>query len=226
VAWVVLQPLLGAGVLSIVFGRVAKFSSGDVPYFLIAFAGTVWWTAASQALTRVTSSLVVNAQLISKVYFPRLVLPLGYLWSGLVDTVVASLFFLVLLLVMGPSLSLSLLLAPLWIAGGIILGAGIGLSCATLTVRYRDVQQILPVFLQLMLFASPVAYRLDDVPPSFRWVYELNPATGYLEGLRWSTVGGPLPAVAVGWSLAATCLAIVGGLLVFGRWERTFADVI
>lgn len=225
--WVVLQPLLGAGVLSVVFGRVANLKAGGgVPYVLLAFVGTVWWASFTNALTRVTGSLVANAQLVTKVYFPRLVLPFGLLWAGLLDTAVSGVCLLVALLLFGPNLSLAVALAPLWIIAGIVLGSGFGLMSATLTVRYRDVQQILPLFLQLMLFASPVAYRLDAVPASLRWLYVLNPTTGLLEAFRWSTVGGNFPVGAVVWSLVATCLAALGGLMVFGRWERSFADVI
>jgi lipopolysaccharide transport system permease protein len=225
--WVIIQPLLAAGVLAVVFGRVAKLKAGgDVPYVLLAFAGTVWWTSSAQALTRVTNSLLVNAQLVTKVYFPRLVLPIAYLWSGLLDTAIAFTFFLAMLLAIGPSVSPALLLAPVWIAAGLLLGAGIGLVSATLTVRYRDVQQIMPLLIQLLLFASPVAYRLDAVPHSLRWLYIANPATGLLEGFRWSTIGGSLSAIAVIWSVVASCLACAVGLFVFGRWERSFADVI
>lgn len=224
--WVVLQPLLSAGALSVVFGRVAKLDAGGVPYFVLAFAGTVWWTAASQALTRVTGSLVSNAQLVGKVYFPRLVLPAGLLCSGLLDTAVASVFFLVILVAAGPGLSPALILAPVWLILGVMLAAGIGLAAATLTVRYRDVQQIMPLVVQLMFFASPVAYRLDAVPRSLRWAYALNPVSGLLEGFRWSTIGGDLPASYIAWSVTASIGCLIVGLLIFGRWERMFADVI
>jgi lipopolysaccharide transport system permease protein len=224
--WVILQPLLSAGVLSVVFGRVAKLDAGNVSYFVLALAGTVWWAAASQSLTRVTSSLVANAQLVSKVYFPRLVLPVGLLWSGLLDTVIAFCFLLVILVASGPGLSLTLLLAPVWLMLGVMLAAGVGLAAATMSVRYRDVQQLMPLFVQLLFFASPVAYRLSAVPNSLRWAYALNPATGLLEGFRWSTIGGDLQAGAVSWSIVASVFSLGIGLLIFGRWERMFADVI
>lgn len=224
--WVILQPLLAAGALSVVFGRVARLDAGGVPYFLLAFAGTVWWTAASQSLTRVTNSLVANSQLVGKVYFPRLVLPAGLLWSGLLDTAVASAFLLVLIVATGPGLSLSLLLAPVWLLLAVMLATGMGLVAATLTVRYRDVQQVMPLFVQIAFFASPVAYRLAEVPVSLRWAYAINPATGLLEAFRWSTIGGSLPVGAVSWSIVASFVSAAIGLLVFGRWERMFADVI
>jgi lipopolysaccharide transport system permease protein len=224
--WVILQPLLTAGALSVVFGRVAKLDAGNVSYFVLALAGTVWWAAASQSLTRVTGSLVANAQLVSKVYFPRLVLPVGLLWSGLLDTVVAFCFLLLILVTAGPGLSLPLLLAPVWLLLGVMLAAGIGLAAATMSVRYRDVQQLMPLFVQLLFFASPVAYRLAAVPDSLRWAYAANPATGLLEAFRWSTIGGDLRTGALAWSVTASVLSLCVGLLIFGRWERMFADVI
>jgi lipopolysaccharide transport system permease protein len=226
-AWVIAQPLLGAGVLALVFGHVAKLKAGGgVSYFLLTFAGTLWWTSASQALTRVTNSLVQNAQLVTKVYFPRLVLPISLIVSGLLDTTVSFAFFVVLVITTGPGLGLAFLLAPVWILIGLLLAGGVGLAAAAFTVRYRDVQQMMPLFVQLLFFASPVAYRLSVVPHSLRWVYVLNPTTGLLEAFRWSTVGGPLPVGSLVWSIAAALLATAGGLLVFGRWERMFADVI
>jgi lipopolysaccharide transport system permease protein len=227
VAWVIVQPLLGAGVVAVVFGNVAKLpAGGGVSYFLLAFAGTVWWTAASQALMRVTGSLVANAQLVSKVYFPRLVLPVSLVLSGLLDTAVGFGFFLVLLLATGPGISVALLLAPVWILLGLVMATGVGLAASTAAVRYRDVQQVMPLLVQLMFFASPVAYRLNAVPRSIHWVYALNPTTGLLEGFRWSTVGGHLPAALVAWSVVATVISAGAGLLIFSRWERMFADVI
>lgn len=227
VVWVIVQPLLGAGVLAVVFGGVAKLHAGSgVSYFLLVLAGTIWWNAASQALTRITTSLVINAPLVSKVYFPRLVIPIALLVSGLLDTLVGATFFLVILLATGPSVSVNLLLAPVWILLGLVLAAGIGLAAATSAVRYRDIQQVMPLFVQLMFFASPVAYRLNAVPHSLRWVYDVNPTSGLLEAFRWSTIGGTFPVVLVAWSIAASLLAAVGGLLIFSHWERTFADVI
>lgn len=227
IVWVILNPLLGAGVLAIVFGNVAKLPAGKgVSYFLLVLVGTIWWNAASQALTRISTSLVSNSQLVSKVYFPRLVIPVAMLLSGSLDTAIGFTFMLAVLFATGPAVSFALLLAPVWILLGLVLATGIGLAAATSAVRYRDIQQILPLFVQLMLFASPVAYRLDAVPHSLRWVYDINPTTGLLEAFRWSTVGGNFPTVLVAWSVVASLASALGGLLIFSRWERIFADVI
>ena len=227
VVWVIVQPLLAAGVVALVFGGVAKLSAGDdVSYFLLAFAGTVWWTATSQTVIRVTGSLVVNAQLVSKVYFPRLVIPVGLILSGLLDIAVGLGFFYALLVASGPGITPAILLSPVWVFFGLVLAAGIGLAGATAAVRYRDVQQVMPLLVSLMFFVSPVAFRLDAVPQSLYWLYAVNPATGLLEAFRWSTVGGSLSVGLVAWSITASMLCAAGGLLIFGRWERIFADVI
>jgi lipopolysaccharide transport system permease protein len=226
VLWVVVQPLLGAGALSIVFGSVAKLKSGNVPYFLLAFVGMFWWSAASQALTRVAGSLVANAQLVSKVYFPRLVLPLALLWSGLLDTAVTLPFLVALMLAIGPPVTARVLLAPIWLLCGLMLALGIGLVATALSVKYRDIQQVLPLAVQLLFLASPVAYRLQNVPTSLRFLFSVNPCTGLLEAFRWSTIGGSLPTGAVVWAVTASLSSLLVGLLFFARWERVFADVI
>ena len=227
VVWVILQPLLAAGVVAVVFGNVAKIpAGGDVSYFLLAFAGTVWWNATSQTVLRVTGSLVTNAQLVSKVYFPRLVIPVGLILSGLLDIAIGYTFFMVLLFTTGPGITPAILLSPIWLFFGLLLGAGVGLAAASAAVRYRDVQQVMPLFVSLMFFVCPVAYRLDTVPESLNWLYALNPATGLLEAFRWSTVGGTFPVGLVAYSIGATILCALGGLLIFSRWERMFADVI
>jgi lipopolysaccharide transport system permease protein len=227
VIWVIVQPLLAAGVLTLVFGHVAKLpTEGGVPYFLVVFAGTVLWTAGAQALTRVTGSLVANPDLVRKVYFPRIVIPLALVLSGLLDTAVSLVFFAVLVFAIGPGLTLPLLLAPLWLALALLMALGAGLAASAAAVRYRDIQQIMPVLLQLLFFGSAVAYTYAAVPQQLKWLYAINPTTGLLEGFRWSTVGGPFPASLAVWSLCATLLLFVSGLLIFSRWERTFADVI
>ena len=226
VLWVVVQPLLGAGALSIVFGSVAKLNSGNVPYFLLAFVGMFWWSAASQALTRVAGSLVANAQLVSKVYFPRLVLPIALLWSGLLDTAVTLPFLVALMIAIGPPVTVRVLLAPLWLLLGLMLALGIGLVSTALAVKYRDIQQVLPLAVQLLFLATPVAYRLQNVPARLRFVFSVNPCTGLLEAFRWSTIGGTLTAGAVIWGVTASVTSLVVGLLFFARWERVFADVI
>lgn len=226
--WVILQPLLGAGILSFVFGNVAGLSAPDgIPYFVFSLVGMVGWTAFSQITMRASSSMVSNAQLVQKVYFPRLLLPLSTVLSTMVDVAVSLGLVAVLLVVNSIHAGVALLTFPLWLALFVVLGLGIGLAASALTVRFRDVQYVLPVAVQMLLFLSPVAYPLSAVPASERALYELNPLVGLLEGFRWSLLGTPAPSAALtAYSTVASIVLLVLGLLVFHRMERSFADVI
>jgi lipopolysaccharide transport system permease protein len=227
VIWVVLQPLLAAGAFAFVFGKVAGLSSEGVPYFAFAYAGMLGWNLFSGSLTRMSGSLVGNSGLVSKIYFPRLVLPLSTLGSNVIDFVVALAMMALILVVAGVTPGLALLTLPLWVALVIVLASGLGMLAAALMVPYRDVQYILPVATQIMLYASPVAYALASVPGSARGWVQLNPLTGVLEGFRWSLLDvGHFQLGATIWSVAAAVLSFVVGGAVFTRLERRFADVI
>jgi len=226
--WVIVQPLLGAGILTFVFSRVASLPApAGVPYFVFSLAGMVAWTAFSQSVTRASTSLVGNVALVDKVFFPRLLLPLSALLSTGVDVGVSLVLLLVLLPATGVGIGLPVLLLPAWLLliGG--LAMGVGLVSAALAVRYRDVGYVVPVALQLALFASPVAYSVASVPRGSRAVFLANPLCSLLEAVRWSTVGTPLPSgAALAYSSAAAAVVLAAGLAVFGRRERQFADVI
>jgi lipopolysaccharide transport system permease protein len=228
VTWVILQPLLGAGVLSFVFGGVAGLEGPPgVPYFVFSLAGMVGWTAFSQTATRSSGSLVANAQMIQKVFFPRLLLPVSTVLSTMVDVAVSIALLAVLLAVNGIWAGAAILTFPLWLLLFVTLGLGLGLVASSLMVTYRDVQYVLPVGVQLLLYASPVAYAVDAVPESARWAVALNPLTGILEGLRWSVLGtAPPSAGALVYSVVSCMALFIGGLLLFNRMERRFADVI
>jgi lipopolysaccharide transport system permease protein len=228
VTWVVLQPLLGAGILAFVFGNVAGLPApAGIPYFLFSLVGMVGWTAFSQIATRASNSLVGNTQLVQKVFFPRLLLPLSTVLSTLVDVGVSLGLVAVLVVVNNITPGLGLVTLPLWLALFLAVGLGVGLGASALMVRFRDVQYVLPVAVQLLLFLSPVAYSLAKVPASARTLYELNPLAGLLEGFRWSVLGTPAPSVGLTlYSGASSLLLLLIGLLVFHRMERGFADVI
>lgn len=227
VVWVVLQPLIAAGIFSFVFGTVAHLSSGGKPYLLFTFAALTGWNLFSGILTRASGCLVGNANLVSRVFFPRLILPLSVVPAALVDFAVSLAMYAVLLAVYGVAPTAALATLPLWL---LLLGAGAfgaGLVAASLMVRYRDVQYVLPVAVQLLLYASPVAYAASRVPERWHSLYFLNPLAAVIEGLRWSLLGTDAPpAGAVAWSAATAVLAIAAGVLVFRRMERGFADVI
>ena len=227
VIWVVIQPLLAAGVFSFVFGKVAKMPSDGVPYFLFSYAGMLGWNLFSSTLSKCSTCLVGNSQLVSKVFFPRLVLPLSTVPSTLVDFAVALGMMIVLMLINQITPTLNLLLVPLWMGTLILLALGIGLATAALSVGYRDVQYILPVFLQILLYASPVAYAVSAVPRNLRAIYYLNPLSSMLEAFRWSFLNTGHPAVIPLCAAAAISLAtFVIGAVCFKRMERKFADVI
>jgi lipopolysaccharide transport system permease protein len=227
VIWVVLQPLLAAGAIAFVFGSIAGLSSDGVPYFAFAFAGMLAWNAFSNLLGRMSSSLVGNAALVSKIYFPRLVLPLSTICSVLVDFLVSMLMMAAIWPLAGVAPGWSLITLPIWLAAALVLASGLGLLAAALMVPYRDVQYVLHVATQLFLFISPVGYALSHVPHSARLLYELNPLTGLLEGFRWSLLNiGRLDTFATIWAFGFSVVIFMIGSLSFAHMERRFADVI
>jgi lipopolysaccharide transport system permease protein len=227
IIWVVLQPLLAAGIFAIVFGAIAGLKSDGIPYFVFAFAGQLAWNLFGNTITRVSICLIGNAPMISKVFFPRLVLPLSTIGSVLVDFVVAAVLMAVLLLAYHINPGSRILLLPVWIAMLLMLSLGVGLWAAALTVSYRDVQYIMPVITQLALYASPVAYAASAVPRRWKTVLNLNPLTGMMEGFRWSVLGSAAPSAAmIAWSATAAVIFLVAGASMFKQMERQFADVI
>jgi lipopolysaccharide transport system permease protein len=226
VAWVVLQPLLAAGIFAFVFGAVARLPSAGLPYFLFAYAGLLGWTAFQATITKASTCLVQSANLISKVYFPRLLLPLSTLLSTALDFLVGLALLLALLPIWvhpGPEM----LLLPMWFAILLLMATGLGLLAGALMVPYRDVQYIVPVLIQLVLYASPVAYAVTAVPDRLRIVLLLNPLSGLLEGLRWSLLGTTHPHWgAVAYGAAFAFVVFLAGAYAFKRMERSFADVV
>jgi lipopolysaccharide transport system permease protein len=221
--WVVLQPLAAAGILNFVFGTVA----GMKTTFAMTFAGTIAWSLFSNTLSKTSGCLVGNAHLISKVFFPRLILPLSSIPSTLVDFAVAMIMMAVLIAMHGPVPALAVLLLPVWIAFLLMLSLGIGMVAASLMVTYRDVGYVLPVVIQLLMFGSPVAYSSDRVPAQWQMWYQINPLTPLLQGFRWSLVNDAPPNwMFVGCAAAFSVLAMVLGAFSFKRMERRFADVI
>lgn len=227
VAWVVLQPLLGALIFTFVFGVVAGLPSDGVPYFRFTFASLAGWGLFAGIVTRASGSLVQNSGLIAKVWFPRAVIPGSTVPAALLDFAVALLVLLVMMVVGGALPGLGLLAVPLWATALVLLAFGLGLIGAALMVSYRDVQHILPVAMQLLLYASPVAYAASNVPDAYRRLYYMNPLAVLLEGLRASLLGTPMPSqrLMLG-ALLVIVVVLVAGAYLFRRLERRFADVI
>lgn len=225
--WVVGQPLLAAGIFGLVFGRVAHLSSNGISYFVFSFAGLLVWNAFSNGLSKATASLVGNAALVGKVYFPRLLLPLSAVASTVIDLVVSLVAMAILLAIYGIWPGLPIALTEVWLLIALVMTAGVGMLASSFAVRYRDVAYAIPMLVQFLLYASPVAYSLTSVPKSVRLFFVLNPLTGILEGIRWSLLGTTRPSAGlIIYSVIAAAVVFVIGLAVFDGQGRKFADVI
>jgi lipopolysaccharide transport system permease protein len=227
VTWVVLQPLLGAIIFTVVFGMIARMPSQGIPYIIISYSGLLGWTLFSSGLTRASTCLVTSAELIRKVYFPRLLLPLGVMPCLLLDFGVGAIFMIGLMVYYDIVPGWGLLLFPA--ASLILLGLamGMGIIAASLAVRYRDIQYIVPLFVQLMMYASPVGYTAAAVPAAIKPYYDLNPLVAPIETMRWALLGtGELNLAGLAFSALAAILVMLLGVIVFGNTERKFADVI
>lgn len=226
-AWVVLQPLLAAGVFTFVFGKVAKMPSDGMPYFLFSYAGLLGWNLFFNIVTKTSGSLVGNSHLISKVFFPRLILPLSTIPSILVDFAVALVMMLVLMFLYRVKPGAPMALLPVWLLLLMLLATGIGLVMSALAVSYRDVTYVVPFVLQLLMYGSPIAYAASAVPERLRTWYNLNPLAPLLEAFRWSVLRrGQLEPGFL--TLAATLSVVLFfvGLYSFKAMEKRFADVI
>jgi lipopolysaccharide transport system permease protein len=226
-AWAVLQPLLTMAVFTVVFGRLARLGSDGLPYPLFALAALVPWTYFANALSQSGNSLIDQQQLLTKVYFPRLLLPLAAAIAGLVDLLVSLALLLVVLVWYGMTPSLRLLAVPGFALLAIAAALAPGIWLAALNVRYRDVRHVIPFLVQIWLFATPVAYSSALVPERWRLVYGLNPMVAVVDGFRWMVAPAARPPVAgLGVAVGAVAVVLVAGLYFFRRMERTFADVV
>lgn len=226
VAWVLLQPLLAMGIFSIVFGQRGLTTNG-VAYPLFVVSGLVPWFYFSNATSGASGSVVGNTQLISKVYFPRLAIPLAAVLANLVDLGIGLGLELVLLVLFGARPEWQLLTLPILVSLAVLTALGVSVWLAALDVQYRDVRYAVPFFIQVWLFATPVIYSAGDVPERWRPLLALNPMSGLIEGFRWALLGsGDPPVAALAGSAAIVAVLLASGLLYFRRMERTFADVI
>ena len=227
ITWVIAQPLVSAGIFTIVFGEIAGLSTGKIPTFLFTLAGMLAWNLFNGSLGRASGSMVGNQSLVQKVFFPRLLVPISSLASVVLDFLVALALAVVLLFVYGINPGWAVLLLPVWVLLILLIGTGIGLAAAAYMVKYRDVGYVLPWLIQILLYASPVAYALSSVPENLRWLFDINPVTWFLEGFRWSLLGTDFPPT---WQVVALVVAapliFLAGTLVFQKNEREFADFI
>jgi len=226
-SWLFLRPVVNMIVLSLVFGGLVKVPSDGLPYPLFSLAALLPWGYFSTAVGRAAGSLVENMHVISKVYFPRMVVPLAGVASGLVDFAASFLVFLVMLLIYRLPLRLEMLWLPVLVLVALALALAVGLWLATLSVKYRDVQFAVQFLLQALMYASPVVYSVSLVPERWRFVYQLNPMTGVIQGFRWALLGsGERPDLMFFVSVGIILLMLVSGAYVFRRTERTIVDIL
>jgi lipopolysaccharide transport system permease protein len=227
ITWVILQPILTSGIFAVVFGMLAELPSGESPYLLFAFAGTLPWILFSQSLSRAGGSLVGARDMISKVYFPRMILPIASTFSVLVDFLVGLASMGVLFLIYRVPLSWNLLAIPGLVIILMLIAIGVSFWVSAFSVHYRDFIYILPFLTQAWMYASPVAYSSDIVPETWKTLYALNPMVGIIDGFRWSLLGqGEFSWISIGISYGVGLILFTAGAFVFRRVERSFADVI
>jgi lipopolysaccharide transport system permease protein len=227
VAWAVIQPLFTMVVFTIFFGRLAKVPSDGIPYPLFVLVALLPWQLFAYALTQSSNSLVNEQRLITKVYFPRLIVPLASVISGVADFAVAFVLVLGMMAWYGVAPSWNMLAVPLLVLFALATALAVGLWLAALNVQYRDVKYIIPFLTQIWMFASPVAYPSSLVPEAYRPIYGLNPMAGVIEGFRWALLGlGEPPTALVAVSALTVLALLVGGMYYFRRLERQFADIV
>jgi len=226
-AWAVLQPFLTMIVFSLFFGALARIPSHGLPYPIFYYSALLPWMYFAGALQNATSTVVDQQRVITKVYFPRLVLPLAAVLSGLVDLAIGFVVFLGMMLYYGMTPQATILLLPGFLLLGVLTALGVGLWLSALNAIYRDVRYVLPFLIQFWMFASPVAYPSSLVPERWRWLYGLNPMAGVIEGFRWALTGqGQPPNLLLAASTGAVVLLVAGGVVYFQKMEATFADVV
>ena len=226
-SWAVIQPLLTMVIFTLFFGRLARVPSDGIPYPLFSFCALVPWTYFSTTLSQAGNSLVSNSSLITKVYFPRLVVPISAVLGGLIDFAIAFVILLLMMAYYGIAPTWAVVTLPAFILFAIATALGVGLWLSALNVKYRDVRYTITFLVQFWLFATPVAYASSIVPERWRPLYGLNPMSGVVEGFRWALLGkSPAPGVLLGVSITVVILILVGGLVYFRRMEAEFADVV
>jgi lipopolysaccharide transport system permease protein len=224
--WAVIRPLTAMLIFSIVFGHLARMPSDGYPYPVFVFAGLLPWTFFSTAISAAGQSLVGSAHLVSKVYFPRLIIPLASAGAALVDLVISTAILLLMLLWYGLPVSWHLLAAPLLLAAVAVAALGMGTLLSALTVTFRDFSHITPFLVQVWMYVTPVVFPVSLVPAQWQWLLYANPMTGLTEAFRWAFLGKPMDMVGLGLSLAVGASLLLIGVAYFERAERKFADVI
>lgn len=226
-AWAIIQPVINMVVFTVIFGRVAHLPSQGMPYAVFTFAALLPWTYFAYVLQQGGTSLITNANMLSKIYFPRLLLPMSSALAGLVDFLLAFVVFALLMVWFHIHLGLQVLFLPLFLLLAMTVAVGVGVWMAALSVEYRDVRYVIPFLTQVWLYASPVAYGASLVKGKLATVYALNPMAGVVEGFRWSLLGTSAPPLtSLVLSVVVAVIVLVSGLFYFRRVEQSLADVV
>ena len=229
IAWAVIKPVLQMIVFSVVFGRLAGLPSDGIPYPVFLYAGLLPWTYFSSTITSASGSLLAGGNMINKVYFPRMILPFSYLFTSLIDLALAMvvLFGMMAWYHADMVFGVQMLFFPLFLLPAIVFAGGLSLWLCALAVRYRDIHHLVPYLLQLGMFVTPVVYAVNLLPLRFRWILQLNPMTGVVEGFRWSLLGKSVTDWGLsGLGFGLALFLLLSGMVYFRRVDRTLADVI
>ncbi len=231
VAWAVLQPLFSMVVFSVLFGSLLKVPTGDVPYPIFSYAALLPWNYFAGSLTRSSTSVVNSAHLITKVYFPRLVIPISGVLAGLLDFAIAFVVLVGMMFYFGITPTRAVFTLPAFLLLAMVTALGFGLWLSALNVRYRDVNYLIPYLVQIWMYVTPVVYGSTLIPERFRFLLALNPMTGVVEGFRWALLGGQLadaspPGALFPISVGISLLVLISGGIFFRNTERSFADII
>ena len=225
--WAILQPMATMLIFSLFFGRLVKVPSDGIPYPIFAFAALVPWTFFANGLNQSSNSLIASANLLKKVYFPRLAIPIATVLAGVIDFILAFVVLLLLIAYYRITPTINIVWTPLFLALAFVTSLGVGLWMSALNVKYRDVRYVVPFLIQIWLFATPVAYPSSLLSQPWRTIYGLNPMVGVVEGFRWALLGtNTAPGLMVAASGVAALLILISGAFYFRYMEKTFADVV
>ena len=226
IAWAVIQPTLMMVIFSLVFGRLAKIPSDGVPYPIFVYSALLPWTFFANSVGNAGNSLVASSNLVRKVYFYRLIIPLSSVGAGLIDFVFAFIILLLMMIYYGVGWSLNLLFAPFLLFGIALTALGVGVLLSALNVAYRDFRYVIPFLVQIWMFVTPVVYPVSVVPEKWRWLLYLNPMSGFIDGFRSAFLGRPYDVHSLLVAAAVSVGVLIAGVVYFGKVERKLADII
>lgn len=226
VTWAIIQPLFAMIIFTVIFGNFAKIPSEGIPYPLFSYAAILPWTLFSEGLTRSTTSMTSNANIMTKVYFPRLILPIAGVLSPLIDFFISFIILIFLMLFYGYMPSINIIFFPLLLLLLLSTSLSVGVWLSSLNVQYRDFQYTLPFLIQIWLYASPIVYSSNLIPPKYQIIYGINPMAGVIEGSRWLLLGTSPPNNMIFFSIIVVIILLVSGLFYFKKMERYFADIV